>query len=696
VGAFAVAVAVVVALALSPGAALAADGGVPGAPGVGDPYFPLDGNGGYEVQRYKLELRYDPATDVLKGIATIRARARQHLSRFNLDLVGMQVRWVSINGRRADWARDGSELTVIPRATLRRSDLFTAELHYDGVPQTLPDGSGFVHTDDGAVAVGQPDSAALWFPVNDHPIDPASYSFRITAPAGLEAVANGVLTSTRTHAGWTTWRWDAAEQMAPYLATIAIGEFDLRSYQAGGLPYWDALDPDLFRPFAPRTGERFLLSGFSQPSYKRLTRTIAVPASGAELSFWVDRETETNWDFLFVEAHAAGSDQWTTLPDANGHTSADTGRSCPFWLELHPWLGRYQTANADGACSPRGTTGEWWAASGSSGGYEQWKVDLSRYAGSAVEVSISYAGDDFFQFAGVHIDDIVVSTGEGSTSFEGGDLAGWTVAGAPGGSQPNPDDWRVGGAADAPEPTGARAERSLARQPEIIDFLEGIFGPYPFSTAGAIVDDLDLGFALETQTRPFYSTGFFAERLIPALGDGVVVHELAHQWVGDHLALERWQHIWLNEGFASYMEWLWSEHEGRETAQELFDERAQIPADSPFWTVPIGDPGPEQLFDGAVYERGAMTLHALRGAIGDDAFFSLLREWVRTQGPGNVSTDEFVALAERISGQQLDALFQTWLLTASKPAGIEPPAARSRSHSGAQRGQALQRHHAKR
>jgi aminopeptidase N len=112
----------------------------------------------------------------------------------------------------------------------------------------------------------------------------------------------------------------------------------------------------------------------------------------------------------------------------------------------------------------------------------------------------------------------------------------------------------------------------LARQGEVLDVLCGAFGPYPFSTVGAIVDNQDdLFFALETQTRPVYSKLFWQDgEGNPVNGDSVVVHELAHQWFGDKIALARWQDIWLNEGFATYAEWLWAEHEGQATPQEIF------------------------------------------------------------------------------------------------------------------------------
>jgi aminopeptidase N len=474
------ALALVVAGLAPAGAATGRDVFRPGAAGIGDDYFPLAGNGGYDVRHYLLDVDYDPATDHLAGVATIRAVATQNLSRFNLDFVGLTLRSLTVNGRPATWTRTDHELVVTPKAGLRKGKPFVVVARYDGVPITQelvlgPDLSieaGFMHTDDGAVIAGQPDVAATWYPVNDHPLDKAAYTFVVTVPAGLEVMANGHLVGHTTRGDQSTWVWDAREPMASYLSTATMGQFDIHKYRLpNGLPMIDALDPDLF----------------DQPS-----------------------------------------------------------------------------------------------------------------------------------------------GGAGSPSF--GDIA----AG------------------------------SLARQDDILGFLSDTFGRYPFSTSGGIVDDYDnLFFALETQTRPVYSKFFFRT---PQRGDSVVVHELAHQWFGDSVALAGWQHIWLNEGFASYAEWLWSENQGLGTAQEIFDATyAGIPADDPFWSVVIGDPGVERLFDDAVYDRGAMTLHALRREVGDADFFRILRAWAAKKGGGNGTTPEFIALAERISGQQLDKLFDTWLFTGSKP-----------------------------
>jgi aminopeptidase N len=200
---------------------------------------------------------------------------------------------------------------------------------------------------------------------------------------------------------------------------------------------------------------------------------------------------------------------------------------------------------------------------------------------------------------------------------------------------------------------------SLALQPEMIDFFDDIYGPYPFTSFGAIVDDdEDAGYALETQTRPIYSG---------AAHESTVAHELAHQWVGNSVTPTTWRDIWLNEGFATYSEWLWTHHQGGPSPQQRFEDVMSIPASDEFWDVAPGDPGAADLFHPAVYDRGAATLQALRNRIGDADFSTLLRHWAVQNEDGNVSTRNLVALAERISGRQLDDFFDTWLYTPSKP-----------------------------
>jgi hypothetical protein len=685
------AVAAILCLGLAPGTALASEPYRAGAAGIGDPYFPDDGNGGYDVQSYLIDVRYDPSTDRLVGVATIKAKATRNLKSFNLDFDGLTLRSATVNGETAKTKRAGGELTVTPKHHLRDDSRFTAVFRYDGVPETLEDFglSGFIHTEDGAIVIGEPHVASTWFPANDHPSDKARFKFRIKVPRGLQAISNGVLTSHTTSGRWTTWSWDASQKpMTTYLAFMAVGHFDVHAYQADGLRYWDAIDSALMQDrlpaIAPVTGSQFLYSQIGEPAYKQLKRTIAVPPGGATLTMKVDRDTEDFFDFLFVEAHTVGADDWTTLADANGHTNQDPG-ACPFIIDVHPFLAHYLTAvvvdPGDPStpdddiveCRPTGTSGAWNAISGQgSGGWETWSVTLANATASTrqVEVAISYASDYSVQGRGVAIDDIVVSTGDGSTSFEadGNVLDGWTnpIVGPDG---DNPNTWTTATTVAAVPGIGPDIVASFALQPGILAFESATFGRYPFNAAGGVVDAVPVGFALENQTRPTYSPFFFGG----GPNDFVLVHELAHQWFGDSLAVRRWQHIWLNEGFATYAEWLWSEHQGFDTAQQIFESFTMIPKDDEFWQLPIGDPGPVQLFDFPVYGRGAMTLQALRNEVGDTTFFRILQEWARRHANGTVTTSQFINLAERLSGKDLDDLFDTWL-SAGKPAGLpEPP-----------------------
>ena len=147
-------------------------------------------------------------------------------------------------------------------------------------------------------------------------------------------------------------------------------------------------------PFDPHTGDSYAYSQIADVSFKTISRTVSVPGGGGNLSFWTSYNTEADWDFLFVEAAPAGTGNWTTLPDANGHTTQSTGQSCPAgWFELHPWLERYQTVVSGTECSPTGTSGAWHAASGDSGGWQEWSVNLGAYAGGQVDIRISYASD---------------------------------------------------------------------------------------------------------------------------------------------------------------------------------------------------------------------------------------------------------------------------------------------------------------
>ena len=444
-----------VALFAVPAQAAAVDF-TPGSSGLGDPYFPLGGNGGYDVGHYRLVFSYDPATRRFDGTATVTATATQNLSRFNLDLRGFDISRLTVNGAPASFTRDGQELMITPAAGLLTGSVFTVVVVYSGVPSVItdPDGSieGWVPTDDGAFVVGEPQGSPAWYPANDNPRDKATYDFVATVPAGLTVMANGVLESRTTVGGRTTFVWRCTSPMAPYLSTATLGRFELNQYTLpSGIPSYVAVDP--------------------------------------------------------------------TLPKGN----------------------------------------------------------------------------------------------------------------------------------------------VLRKLPDMVEFYISIFGPYPFEAVGAIVDDApDVGYALETQTKPVFYR-------MP--DEDTLAHELSHMWYGDSVTLTTWPDIWLHEGFATWAEWIWSEHIGRKSAAQWFKTFYNTPAQNTvFWTPPPGDPGsPVWMFNGTIYNRGAMTLQALREKLGDGAFFEILRRWAAEHRYGNVSTPLFVALAEQVSGMQLDNFFDVWLYRPEKP-----------------------------
>ncbi|MER6459052.1 M1 family metallopeptidase [Streptomyces sp. NPDC048409] len=439
----------------------AAPAPVQGAPGIGDPYFPELGNGGFDARHYDLDVAYNPDTDRLDGVTTLTARATQNLSSFDLDLQKLEVARVEVNGRNARFTRSGDEITITPRSTLPKGREFTVSVTYGGIPEALSGpivfGSdyGWMKTADGVFVACEPNAASTWFPSSDHPSDKATYDIRIKAPKGLTGVSNGRLVSTYDKGASTYTHWRESRPMATYLATATIGKFDVRTGRTpSGIPIYVAIDPVLAN-----------------------SNSVDVYA-----------------------VTAAATDYWSKL-----------------------------------------------------------------------------------------------------------------------------------------------------------------FGPYPFEETGAIVDDMpEAGFSLEVQSKPAYSA---------VRNESTIVHELAHQWFGDSVSVAQWKDIWLNEGFATYAQWLWAEHQGTRSAHDSFlagyDSR---PADNAFWQTVVADPQRDTMFASAVYQRGAMTLQMLRERIGDTAFFKLLPAWTKLHRYGNADTADFIRLAEKISGQQLDDLFRTWLFTPGKPA----------------------------
>ncbi|GAB2813233.1 M1 family metallopeptidase [Actinocorallia aurea] len=449
------------ALVLAPVSAGAA-GFTPGAAGSGEKYFPGMGNGGYDVAHYGIKLDYDPASLVLTGKVRITATAKQGLSRFNLDLRGLNVRTVTVDGKSAKFQRTGAqELVITPAKGIANGRRFTVVVAYDGKPAQINDdplgSSGWVATSDGAVALNQPFGAATWFPVNDTPKDKASYDFTITVPQGLTAIANGELLGRKTAKGESVYRWRMKQPMSSELSMVAIGRYKVLRTNTGGLASYTAIDSALAAPGQLK-------------KYDKKTRTV-------------------------------------------------------------------------------------------------------------------------------------------------------------------------------------------------VRWLSGRFGAYPFGSTGGIVDEVNVGYSLETQGRPVHDWNTKGKN--PP--DDLIVHELAHQWFGDSVTPARWKDIWLNEGFATYAEWLWSEKTGGDSAAELFKQAYSAGPNADVWKGVLAEPGRDHIFDNFIYQRGAMTAHRLRVALGDKVFFGMLKSWLSTHRGGTAGTKEFQAFAEKYSGKQLDSLFAKWVYQDGKP-----------------------------
>jgi aminopeptidase N len=204
---------------------------------------------------------------------------------------------------------------------------------------------------------------------------------------------------------------------------------------------------------------------------------------------------------------------------------------------------------------------------------------------------------------------------------------------------------------------------SINKTADMMAFFNDRFGPYPFEAYGTVIVDIpDSTFvALETQTLSQHAQSKLA------LSESVVAHELAHQWFGNSVSLENWQDIWLKEGIATYSDWLWMEHtEGAEALDEKIHRVYQ--AESWPATHPLGNPSPDNLFTSKVYDRGALTFHALRLRVGDEVFFQILQMYTERFRYGNASTADFISVAEEVSGQDLGEFFDSWLYDTKIPA----------------------------
>ncbi|ADB30128.1 Peptidase M1 membrane alanine aminopeptidase [Kribbella flavida DSM 17836] len=232
----------------------------PGPDTAGDPYVPSHGNGGYSVESYELDLDYRVNSNRLTGKATITAVATQPLSRLSLDLVGLRVAKVSVNGRRAGrYTHRNGKLHVWPAAGLMDGTEFVVEVQYSGnpAPADSPWGElGWEELTEGVIVASQPSGAATWFPCNDHPGDKAHYRITVTTDSPYHVVANGRLVSRRSKASRTSWVYDQAAPMATYLATVQIGRYDELELASAPVTQRAVLPHGLIRDFRTDFGRQ--------------------------------------------------------------------------------------------------------------------------------------------------------------------------------------------------------------------------------------------------------------------------------------------------------------------------------------------------------------------------------------------------------------------------------------------------------
>ncbi len=206
-----------------------------GLAGVGDSLYPGLGNGGYQVEHYSLAIDVDVDDNLIDGVATVDAVATDELAVFHLDLQGLEVTDVTVDGSVAEVVRDGHEVVITPEQPIEDEASFTVVVRYLGTPEPIDDPAipfdtiGWHRREDTVYVVSEPSGAMSWFPSNNHPSDKATFDISITTDSELTVVSNGVLdgiVDVGNGESTTTWRMD--DPMTTYLAAVYIGDFELR------------------------------------------------------------------------------------------------------------------------------------------------------------------------------------------------------------------------------------------------------------------------------------------------------------------------------------------------------------------------------------------------------------------------------------------------------------------------------------
>jgi aminopeptidase N len=209
-----------------------------------------------------------------------------------------------------------------------------------------------------------------------------------------------------------------------------------------------------------------------------------------------------------------------------------------------------------------------------------------------------------------------------------------------------------------------QAQIDFAPAPAMMQFFSDTFGQYPFVAEKYGTALAQVGGAMENFTCTTYGA-------VLVTGDNrydwVVAHEIGHSWWGNSVTIADWEHMWLNEGFATYSDALWAEHVGGDAALDARMEDFKVEYFDEDATSRFPTYDPVILFGATVYEKGAWILHMLRYVVGDAVFFDILRTYQATYAHGNATTDQFQAVCESVSGMDLTAFFDEWVYQAGYP-----------------------------
>jgi aminopeptidase N len=202
-----------------------------------------------------------------------------------------------------------------------------------------------------------------------------------------------------------------------------------------------------------------------------------------------------------------------------------------------------------------------------------------------------------------------------------------------------------------------------AALPAVIDFFNELYGPYPFDEYGMVIASTE-GFCAQTETALEAQSMSLHCPSVYMTSETVIVHEVAHQWFGDSVSLENWKDIWLKEGMATYSEWLWESRNEPSALRQIAEKNRFGFFDS---SLSVAEPAKDNLYTNESYTGGALVFYVLHQHVGDETFFEIMRTYVKRYGGGYAGTDEFIMLAEEVSGEDLDPLFEAWLFSAKLP-----------------------------